>query len=315
MLGGVDADTAPERRLAAWQEARPRLVRLAYRFLGSVSEAEDIVQDAWLRLADADDVDDPAKYLSRIVANLSLDRLRSAQRRRETYVGPWLPEPMLIEAGMIDDGDPSEAALDISYAVMRALERLSPLERAALFLHDLFDVPFGDIAETLGRSPAACRQLASRARKALHGDVQRFPATERDVARLVAGLGESLRTGSTTALERVLSEDIELVSDGGGKVPAARNILKGRAPVARFLSGIARQQDSRAAVGEPASINGHPGLLLAEDGVAITTMAFASDGAGKVAGVYIVRNPEKLKLNRTFAGLGPSRRRPAAGGR
>ncbi|MCY3827969.1 MAG: RNA polymerase sigma factor SigJ [Rhodospirillaceae bacterium] len=305
----------PDWRLAAWQESRPRLIRLAYRFLGSVNEAEDIVQDAWLRFAEVDAVDDPAKYLSRIVTNLSLDRLRSAQHRREVYVGPWLPEPMLIEAGMVEDGDPSEAALDVSYAVMRALERLSPLERAALFLHDLFDVPFVDIGQTLGRTPAACRQLASRARKAIHRDVRRFPATERDVARFLSGWGEAVQTGSPAPLERILSEDVELVSDGGGKVPAARNILDGRSPVARFLLGIARQQISETAVGEPAAINGHPGLVLRENGVAISTMAFASEGSGNIIGVYIVRNPDKLPVSPTKAALRPSRPPPAAGGR
>ncbi|TKV25042.1 sigma-70 family RNA polymerase sigma factor, partial [Campylobacter jejuni] len=141
-------------RLTAYLGERHRLTRLAYRYLGSTSEAEDIVQDAWLRFARVDEPEDATKLLSRIVTNLCLDRLRSAQARRETYVGPWLPEPIVERAGPVEP-DSNDAALDISFSVMRALERLSPLERAALFLHDLYDVPFEEIAETLKRTPAA----------------------------------------------------------------------------------------------------------------------------------------------------------------
>lgn len=281
-------------QLDAYLAARPRLIRLAYRFVGSMTEAEDIVQEAWLRFADAKAVQHPDRYLSRIVSNLSLDRLRSAQHRRETYVGPWLPEPILAAADMVTQTDPSEAALDISYAVMCALERLSPLERAALFLHDLFDVPFDEVAETLDRSASACRQLASRARKTIQQDIKRFPTTEQHVDRFVAGMTEAMTTGSLAPLEKVLSDDIELVSDGGGKALASRRILRGRDAVARFFLGISRGYDPRTMSLEPATINGQPGLIIREAGAVTTTLAFGADSAGQIDGIYVVRNPDKL---------------------
>lgn len=280
-----------EARLAAYLRARPGLVRLAYRFLGSVSDAEDIVQDAWLRFADAAGVADPDRYLSRIVANLSLDRLRSARARRETYVGPWLPEPIVGQA----EPETADAALDISFSVMRALERLSPLERATLFLHDLYDVPYDEIAQTLQRTEAACRQLAARARKRLRADAPRFQAREADIARYVAGFSAAMQAGDVEPLKRVLSEDCEFVSDGGGKAMAALNVIRGRDAVARFILGVARKNlDLATLVVEPATVNGGPGLILREAAGPPQVMGFAIDGAGDIAAVYVVRNPDKL---------------------
>ncbi len=280
-----------EARLAAYLQARPGLVRLAYRFLGSVSDAEDIVQDAWLRFAGAAGVADPGRYLSRIVANLSLDRLRSAQARRETYVGPWLPEPIVGQA----DPETGDAALDISFSVMRALERLSPLERATLFLHDLYDVPYDEIAQTLQRTEASCRQLAARARRRLRADAPRFQAREADIARYVAGFAAAMQAGDVEPLKRVLSEDCEFVSDGGGKAMAALNVIRGRDAVARFILGVARKNLDLATMAvEPATVNGGPGLILREGPGLLQVMGFAIDGAGDIAAVYVVRNPDKL---------------------
>jgi len=179
-------------------------------------------------------------------------------------------------------------------SVMCISDSLSPLERAALFLHDLFDVPFDEVAQTLDRSAPACRQLASRARKSIQQDVKRFPATAQDVDRFVAGMTAAMTSGSTEPLEKVLSEDIEMVSDGGGKVLAARNILSGRDPVVRFLFGISRSFDPATMTLEPATVNGHPGLVIREAGAVTTTMAFGVDLSGGIAGVYVVRNPDKL---------------------
>jgi len=281
-------------RLQAYLGQRKRLIRLAYRYLGSVGEAEDIVQDAWLHFAGIGAVEDAPRLLSRIVTNLSLDRLRSAQKRRETYVGPWLPEPIVEQAGSADP-EASDAALDISFSVMRALERLSPLERAALFLHDLYDVPFEDVAETLRRSPAACRQIASRARKMLRQDNRRFPAREADIARYVASFEQAMASRDLEPLKRLLAEDVEFIADGGGKVAAALNILIGRVPVAKFLVGAARKNaDPEHTSIVPAIINGGPGLVVSVAGVVVQTFSFAVDAQGSIAAVYTVRNPDKL---------------------
>lgn len=283
-----------DERLAAYLGERRRLVRLAYRYLGSVSEAEDAVQDAWLRFAGAEKPDDAPRYLSRIVTNLCLDRLKSARARREAYVGQWLPEPLIGQAGAVDPNT-GDAVLDISFSVMRALERLSPLERAALFLHDLYDVPFEEVGETLKRSPAACRQMASRARRTLRQDVRRFPATENDIARYVTGFERAMASGDLEPLKRLLAEDVEFIADGGGKAAAAMNVLVGRDPVAKFLVGVARKNpDPEHTAIVPAIINGGPGLVVSLAGVVVQTMSFAVDASGAIAAVYVVRNPDKL---------------------
>lgn len=287
-------DQDHEQRLAIYLAERRRLLRLAYRYLGSVAEAEDAVQDAWLRFSAAGPVAAPARFLSRTVTNLCLDRLKSAARRRETYVGPWLPEPIVEAAGAVEP-ETGDAALDISFAVMRALERLSPLERAALFLHDLCDVPFDEIGQTLRRSPAACRQLAVRARRAVRAHHARFAASEDDVSRFVAGLAEAVATGDIEPLKRLLAADAEVVSDGGGKVRAALNVLSGAERVARFLVGVARKNPRRDRTSVMAArINDAPGLVVVIDGRIDQTMSLALDAGGAIAGVYVVRNPDKL---------------------
>ncbi|GLS31658.1 RNA polymerase sigma-70 factor, ECF subfamily [Mesorhizobium albiziae] len=287
-------DHGKDEQLAAYLGERKRLIRLAYRYLGSASEAEDAVQDAWLRFAEAEAPEDAGRYLSRIVTNLCLDRLKSASRRRETYVGPWLPEPIVAQAGTVDP-EAGDAALDISFGVMRALELLSPLERAALFLHDLYDVPFEEIAETLQRSPAACRQMASRARKMLQQGNPRFHPRESDVGRYVASFAEAARTGSIEPLKRILARDVELVSDGGGKVSAAMNVLEGFERVARFLVGIAQKNKApESTTFEPVRVNGDPGLMVVIAGRVEQIMGFSVDENDAINGIYIVRNPDKL---------------------
>lgn len=288
-------DMTQQERLDAYLDARRRLIRLAYRYLGSASEAEDIVQEAWLRFAKATTVDHAPKLLSRIVTNLCLDRMRSAQARRETYVGPWLPAPIVERAGAVE-ADTGDAALDISFSVMRALERLSPLERAALFLHDLYDVPFEDIAHTLKRTPAACRQMALRARRMLRTDNRRFAATDRDVERFVSAFAAAMASGDIGPLTAILTQDVEFVADGGGKVASAINVLRGAETVARFLLGIGRKNPDPARTAlSVAVINGQSGLVVSIAGAVEQTMSFALDAAGAIAAVYVVRNPEKLR--------------------
>jgi RNA polymerase sigma-70 factor (ECF subfamily) len=273
---------------------RPWLTRLAYRYLGSVGDAEDAVQDAWLRFSQAGAVDDPPRFLSRVVTRLCLDRLKSAERRRETYVGPWLPEPVVERAGSIEP-DMGDAALDISYAVMRALERLSPLERAALFLHDLYEVPFEEIAETIGRTPAACRKLASRARKAIAEACPRYRPSEAEIDGFVAAFAEATRTGDARALGRLLADDVEFISDGGGKAAAALNVLTGNDRVARLLTGIALKNphpdETHLAV---MTINGAPALAVYLAGKLEQTMSFDLDAERRIAAIYVMRNPDKL---------------------
>ncbi len=293
MPDGAAASGGEQARLSAFLGERKRLLRLAYRYLGSVSEAEDAVQDAWLRFAAADAPEQAGRYLSRIVTNLCLDRLKAAKARREHYVGPWLPEPLVEAAGAVETGD---AALDISFGVMRALERLSPLERAALFLHDLYELSFDEVAETLKRSPAACRQMATRARRSLKQGSARFQPSEADVARFVAGFAETARTGDIAPLKKLLAADVDFVSDGGGKATAALNVVSGADKVVRFLLGLARKRAARTEVSiQPAKINGGPGLIVHVDGKLDHTMAFSVDASGVISAIYVVRNPDKLR--------------------
>lgn len=291
MPDGAAAVAGNEARLTTFLAERKRLLRLAYRYLGSVSEAEDVVQDAWLRFAAAEASTQPGRYLSRIVTNLCLDRLKSAQARREHYVGPWLPEPLVEAAGAVETDD---AALDISFGVMRALERLSPLERAALFLHDLFELDFEEVGETLKRSPAACGQMAARARRSLKDGSTRFQPSEADVARFVSGFMETLQSGDIEPLKKLLAADVEFVSDGGGKVTAALNVVTGADKVVRFLVGLARKTPGEV-LARPAAINGGPGLIVELGGRLDHTMAFSVDGSGRISAIYVVRNPDKLR--------------------
>ncbi|MEO9613701.1 MAG: RNA polymerase sigma factor SigJ [Nitratireductor sp.] len=298
-------DQADPERLGAFLQHRPRLLRLAYRHLGAVADAEDVVQEAWLRFDGAGEVRNAAGLLSTIVTRLCLDRMKSTRARRETYVGEWLPEPVSDASFETEDN----AALDISFAVMRALERLSPAERAAYFLHDLWDLPFEEIARTLSRSPAACRKLASRARAGLAEARQRFQPSRDDVDRLVAAFRISVEAGDPSRLKSLLAEDAELVSDGGGKALAALKTIHGADAVSRFLVGIGRKAGHPGQITvQHALINGQPGLLVSIDGHVDQTLVFDLDAARRIRSVYVVRNPDKLaRLTRTrLSGQAPA---------
>lgn len=278
-----------ERDVGPMPEAlRRRLVRLAYRYLGSVTDAEDIVQEASIKLLASESVRDREAWLARVVTNAALDRLRQLKARRETYIGPWLPEPV------IEAESPSDRELDISFAVMRTLETLSPLERAALFLHDLFGMDFDTVGETLARSPTAVRKLASRARQAVKEGRPRFAARPADVERLLMAIGAAVQSDSVDALAATLAEDIELISDGGGKVIAALRVLHGPMEVANFLMHIARKQPDGGWRFGPTQVNGGAGMLISSEVGLDTVMAIDLDAEGRVAAVYLVRNPEKL---------------------
>lgn len=272
-------------------QLRRRLLRLAYRYLGSVAEAEDVVQEACIKFLAAADVAKPEAWLARVVTHAALDRLREIRRRRETYVGPWLPEP-LIEA----DQEPNDIEIDISFAVMRTLEALSPLERASFFLHDLFGLDFKTIGETLNRSPEAVRQLASRARQSLKkGDI-RYGAKPGDLERLMKAMTQAVAENRLDSLKAILAEDVELVSDGGGKVRAALRVLSGMEEVAGFLLAIASKPRPGTWTFDVKPVNGAPGLLILCDGKIDTVLAIDCDANGRIATLYMIRNPDKLGM-------------------
>lgn len=296
--------TTPAERALRYDREHARSLRaLAYRMLGSRTEAEDIVQDAWLRWAQVDEstVQHAGAYLSRLVTNLCLDKLRSAAAKREHYVGVWLPEPLLNEEAGWSPGPEVQAefAQDVSVAFMLALERLSPLERAAFLLHEVFDLDFDEIGRRLERSPAACRQLASRARNHVKTDYARREVEQEERERLFAAFSEAVRNFDVEALVRVLAEDAVMLADGGGKVSAVPRPLQGGALIARTFIGFASLPTSRAWRFEPASINGLPGCLVFDDatGQLVQTIALAPSATepDRIGGLYIQRNPDKLQ--------------------
>jgi RNA polymerase sigma-70 factor (ECF subfamily) len=267
---------------------RPRLIRIAYRMLGSVADAEDVVQDTFLRWLDADrdGVLEPVAYLRSVVTRLCLEQLKSARRRRETYVGPWLPEPLV-------DAD-EDAIDDVTLPLMLAFERLSPLERAAFLLHDVFGVGFEEVAETIGREPATCRQLASRARTHVRAARPRFPMPKERGLEIAAAFYSASRSGDMDQLRSLLAADVAFYSDGGGKRPAAKRVLIGLDDVMKLHAGLARVFARGASrIVRYGFINGLPGFVTAEyDGVQTTALEITD---GRIAGIYVMRNPDKLR--------------------
>ncbi|HEY2178990.1 MAG TPA: RNA polymerase sigma factor SigJ [Caulobacteraceae bacterium] len=276
---------------AAFEAQRPRLARLAYRMLGSLADAEDVVQDAWLRWRRAGEtVEDPAAWLVRVTTRLCLDRLRAEKAARAAYRGPWLPEPLVEDLAEA----PLERAEEVSVAFLLALQRLSPLERAVFLLHDVFDADYAAVAAALDRSESACRQLAVRARAHVREARPRFAVAEDQLLRLATAFMHAAARGDTSALSELLAEHAVLISDGGGKRPAALRPIVGREEVVALLQGLKRS-GSLASTGKvrPARINGYPGMIFADD-EGPQTIAFEPDEAGRIAAIFIVRNPEKL---------------------
>jgi RNA polymerase sigma-70 factor, ECF subfamily len=272
---------------------RGRLLGLAYRMLGSRSDAEDVVQDAYLRFAGAQDVHNAEAFLVTVVTRLCLDRLKSAKAQREVYIGPWLPEPVFDAAGLSADAA-TELADDLSFALLLALDRLSPLERAAFLLHDVFDTPFPEIAAMLDRTEAACRQLASRARRTVRDNRPAPTKAPDNHARLLQAFGEAVASGNVARLAELLRSDAVALTDGGGRKTAALNPIIGAEKIARFFIGISAKNAGHDVRIEPAMINGAFGALLYLDGELDHTMSMAIDGE-KIAAIYIVRNPDKLR--------------------
>jgi len=283
------AMTPADLKTAGFEKERPRLLRLAYRMLGSLAEAEDVVQDGWLRWVGVkESVDAPAAYLTRIVTRLCLDRLKSAKARRETYVGPWLPDPLMGSADAVET-----VADDVTMTLMLAMERLSPLERAAFLLHDVFDVPLKEVAATLDREPAAVRQLASRARKNVRAERSRYTLEAAEADRIARAFFEAVRDGDTATLAGLLAHDVEIHADGGGKVSAFRNIIHGIDHALRLFGHVSGKNDRLPLLLRTAFIDGLPGYISENpDGRIQTTALDVQDG--RIRAIYIVRNPEKL---------------------
>jgi RNA polymerase sigma-70 factor, ECF subfamily len=280
----------------AFEQNRKYLLGLAYRMLGSLSEAEDIVQESWLRWrrASRDEVASPRAFLRRIATRLCLDQLKSARARREEYVGPWLPEPIAADGG----GGETEPMLDrdLTMGLMLALERLTPPQRAAFLLHDMFDVPFAEIAETLGQSEAAARQHAARARQQVRDARRRFDVDLAAADRLTDAFLKAARDGDAEALKKILAEDVIVYSDGGGIRPAARNPIVGLDRTLRFFLGLRRKMGGQLPqLIYRGLINASPGFITLErDGL---PQAFVIEAqGGRISAIYIVRNPEKLRL-------------------
>ncbi|HEY0233762.1 MAG TPA: sigma-70 family RNA polymerase sigma factor [Afipia sp.] len=280
----------PDSPLDMFEAHRPRLARLAYRMLGSMAEAEDVVQDAWLRWQEVDPagIESPGAFLSRIVTRLCLDVMKSARVRRKTYVGSWLPEPMIEEPDHVDEDD-------LTLTLMLALERLSPLERAAFLLHDVFGVPLDQVADTVERDPAAVRQLAARARKHVQEQRPRFPVAHDEGARIARAFFIASRSGDTDALRSILAENVVIRSDGGGKVLAFLNPIRGLERALRLYEGLVRKLGlHRDGFFRPMRIDGLPGYVSLERDNVLQTTAFEIEG-GRITEIYITRNPEKLR--------------------
>lgn len=285
-------------RTATFEAHRRHLAGIAYRMLGEMGAAEDIVQEAWLRWrrADGEDIRDPRAWLSAVTVRLALDALKSARARRETYVGPWLPEPLLPDdvRALAADAPAARAELasDLSLALLHVLERLSPEERAAFILHDAFDCDYRDIAATLEKSEDACRKLVSRARERVRVDRPRHAATPDEHKALVARFAQASLETDPKALMEIFADDVVFYSDGGGRVPAALNPVRGADKVARLIVGLITKQRFGAAL-RPVELNGQY-ALAAFDGDRLDTAFTAEVENGRVTAIYVIRNPEKL---------------------
>jgi RNA polymerase sigma-70 factor (ECF subfamily) len=284
------AGTGREDAAASFDPLRPKLMRVAYRMLGSVADAEDVLQEAFIRWMGADrgEVREPEAFLRRTVTRLCLDQLKSARRQRETYIGPWLPDPVLEE-------EEEEEEEDVTLPLMLALERLSPLERAAFLLHDVFGLGFEEVAATIRRDPATCRQLAARARVHVREARPRFQVDKQRGLELATAFFTASRNGDMEALAAMLAADVSVHADGGGKRSAAMQPIIGFDAVMKVhqaLADLFRKKGSTLI--RACFVNGLPGFITVEaDGELQTTALEIEDG--KVAAIYVVRNPDKLR--------------------
>jgi RNA polymerase sigma-70 factor, ECF subfamily len=292
------AEPVPTRVERALVDERPRLLGLAYRITGSRIDAEDVVQEAWerARRAGVDEVDRPSAWLTTVVSRLALDRLRAAQRRRENYVGPWLPEPVVaVDEPTGPGADPAhiaELAESLTFGFLRVLEALTPVERAVFVMADVFGVPFGDIAAVVDRTPDACRQVASRARSRVR-DQRRTSAAADDATQVADALVTALMAGDTDRVLSLLAPDVVLVSDGGAERHAARRPVVGPDRVGRLLVNLARRAVEFGVRYERRTVNGEPAAIVLWGDEPVYVVAVAVE-AGRVTQVHTVVNPGKL---------------------
>lgn len=267
---------------------RPRLLRLAYRMLGSHAEAEDMVQEAWLRWQNGDhgQIEEPAAWLTRVVSRLCLDQMKSARARRETYPGTWLPEPL------IEEPDDALRPDNLTLSLMVALERLSPLERAAFLLHDVFGQPLDEVARIIDRAPAATRQLAARARAHVQIDRPRYIVPREAGQALARAFFDACKTGDAATLGTMLAEGATLHADGGGKAHAVLNVIHGEAAITRMFTALSRKFGDEMELLSTITIDGLPGFISRIAGSLQTTALDITDN--RINQIYITRNPDKL---------------------
>lgn len=280
----------------AFEQYRPHLLGIAYRMLGEWAAAEDVVQEAWIKWQAADDIRDPYAWLSTVTVRLSLDALRAVRSRREAYVGPWLPEPIVPDdMRAIETPDRrAEIASDLSMALLHVLERLSPEERAAFILHDAFDCDYEDIASILGKNEAACRKLVSRARERVKADRPRHSVSKEQHNEMLGRFMEAVSTRDPAQLAEILAPDVIFYSDGGGIRPAALLPIYGPEKVNRLIFGL---MDKSQVFASPeyafTEINGRPGFIILGDGEIQTAITIEGDSE-KITAIYAMRNPQKL---------------------
>ena len=279
--------------LHAFAALRPRLFSIAYRMLGTRADAEDVVQDAWLRWHGTEQagVQSPEAWLVTVTTRLALDRLRTRKAERETYTGWWLPEP-LVELDERTPESAAELASDVSVAFMWVLERLAPEERAAFLMRQVFDQDYADIAAMLNKSEASCRQLVHRAQARVQQERPRFDVPKDQHRDLLAKFMKAAGNGDRAAMKAMMSDDVQLVADGGGKVNSFQHILHGAGRVAGVYWALENQNPSQVAY-RAAMVNGEPGLLRYVGGKIESAQSFIIDG-GRIVAVFIIRNPDKL---------------------
>nr|BEK68661.1 RNA polymerase sigma-70 factor [Kitasatospora purpeofusca] len=286
-------------KVEEFEELRPLLFSIAYRILGSVGEAEDAVQETWLRFDASPTRPDSTKaFLSTTVTRISIDVLRLARVRREAYVGPWFPEPLLTDP-YADPARAAELADSVSMAALLLLERLSPLERAVFVLREVFGFGFDEVAESVGRSEAACRQLVVRARQHMREGRPRFEAERKERDELAARFFDALREGDMAGLQELLAAEVTMVGDSGGRTPQLARAVAGAANVARLLAAIVPLMARIDVTFEPQEVNGRPGAVFRDGGGRVLTVLVLDVLDGRIGTVRSVTNPDKL------AHLGP----------
>lgn len=301
-----------KKKIKIFEQHRPRLFGIAYRMLGTHAEAEDILQEAYIRWhkTDAEEIETPEAWFVTVVTRLSIDRLRKASNERETYIGPWLPEPLFVSNESTPEED-AELASSLSLAFMVLLERLSPTERAVFLLHDIFDCSYTDISRIIGKTETALRQMLSRIRKRVRTDKPRFETDEKEKESLIKKFVVASNTGDEQTLFSLFSDEIALTSDGGGKINAARKVIHGIKRIARLfaITGAKHGNEFEYFL---TSINGEIGLLMTQNGKTAAANTFEFED-GKISAIYRVVNPDKLKnfdnfSEKTSVKLSPSAR-------